>query len=453
MYQTILRFAELLRKSGINVSLSEEEDALKAITAFGVTDENTVYTLLKATILKDEAAKDRFDSAWRICFYRKPKFQTEIAEMPCTGHDGEPGTGGMSQAAQRFYGLLRNRRGAEAAETIQEALRENNLPELSAKELAEQLKITLGWFMAAYALKQNEDEEGLLLMGELETFLKQCCEATVCRRNGSEAIEAELTAANQRERDFAALSEEQVRTMEKHIARLGKKLASRYSYRLKAAKNGIPDMRRIMADTALQGHLPAQMPCLNKKKNRPELAVLCDISGSMGIYSSFCLQLVCAMKRRFTSVRSFLFIENIVEAEFDFQGKTTAEAIAEAIDRAYPKRTGRSKAQCTTTGVSDYGRALEAFRRKFSDVLTENTTVLVVGDAKSNWFPPKPEELRDIRRQCNKLIWLNPEPAERWDTEDSVVRDYLPYCTVMAECRNLRQLEQIATQITSRFHS
>ena len=85
---------------------------------------------------------------------------------------------------------------------------------------------------------------------------------------------------------------------------------------------------------------------------------------------------------------------------------------------------------------------MEAFRRKFPDALSENTTVIIVGDAKNNWFPHKAEELRDIRSQCKKLLWLNPEPKEQWDTEDSVVRYYLPYCDVMAECRNLKQLEK-----------
>lgn len=447
METIILHFAELLRKSGISVSLSEEQDALRALKAYGITDKNTVYTLLKATLLKDEAEKDRFDTVWRICFFREPKLQTDVSPRPCSGHDGEIGTGGMNPEARHFYGLIRDHRGEEAAAVIDKAFRENDLPELTAEELEEQRKISLGWFMVAYALKQNNDNDGIVLFGDLERYLKQRCEATVRRCGGEKAIHEELATINQREKDFSALSAEQVRAMEKHIDKLGKKLASRESYRLKPAKSGIPDMRRIMADTARQGHLPTAMHYRNRRRNRPELVVLCDISGSMGIYSSFCLQLVWAMKRRFASLRSFLFIENMIEADFDLPGKTAAEAIAAAIDRAYPKRTGRSKEQCTTTGVSDYGRALEAFRRKFSDALTKNTTVLVVGDAKSNWFPPKAEELRDIRRQCAKVIWLNPAPAAQWDTEDSVVRYYLPHCTLMAECRNLRQLEHLATHI------
>ncbi|MBQ3074460.1 MAG: VWA domain-containing protein, partial [Clostridia bacterium] len=409
MEKNIINFIKILRNGGIRVSLSEGEDVLNAVKTFGVRNKQDVYTIFKALMLKNEDQKDIFDLAWRICFLQEDVFSTDIEEKQCdVSCDGEKGTAGMNPSARHFYGLLRNRKGGNAARYIEEALRENDLPELTAEELAEQLKITLGWFMTAYALKQNNDTEGLILLNDIDRYLRCRCEKHVRDLKGEEGIEEQLRSADREERDFSALREEQVSIMEKQIARLGKKLASRYSYRLKPSKSGIPDMRRMMADTARRGHLPAKMQYLNKVKDRPDLIILCDISGSMGIYSSFCLQLVCAMERRFRTVRSFLFVDNIIETHFDFKGKTTAEAIAQAIDLAYPKRTGRSKYQCTTTGISDYGKAMEAFRRKFPDALSKNTTVIIVGDAKNNWFPHKAEELRDIRSQCNKLIWLNP---------------------------------------------
>ena len=448
MEKIIVNFIQLLRKGGIPVSLTEGEDALTGIGAFGVENKDTVYRILKATMLKNEDQKDIFDLAWRICFGGEEAFVSSVPEKECDGgHDGEPGTAGMNDTARRFYGLLRDRKGHEAAEAIDDLLRETDLRALTAEELAEQLKISLGWFMTSYALKQNDDEEGQILFTELERYLHIRCEKRVREERGEEGAEEQLRAADTAEKDFSALSEEQVKAMEKQIARLGKKLAGRYSYRLKPAKNGVPDMRRILTERARRGHLPSKIPMLNKVKNRPDLVVLCDISGSMGIYSSFCLQLVCAMERRFTSTRSFLFIDNVVETTLDFQGRTVAEAVNSAMEKAYPKRTGRSKEQCTTTGVSDYGRALEAFRLKYPDAVTKTTTLLIVGDAKTNWFPPKPEELRDLRRQCSKLIWLNPEPKERWNTEDSMVNSYLPHCDLMAECRNLKQLEKIMSTI------
>ena len=90
---------------------------------------------------------------------------------------------------------------------------------------------------------------------------------------------------------------------------------------------------------------------------------------------------------------------------------------------------------------------MEAFHRKYSDALTKETTVIIVGDAKTNWFPPKPEEIRAIRAQSAKLIWLNPEPASRWGKEDSAAYLYAPFCDAMSECRNLKQLEKAMMQV------
>lgn len=450
MDKIIIQFIHALRKGGMTVSVTEAADALTGLSWFGVTDERKFYQILRATLLKNEDDSGVFDLVYRIFFSNGVPLPGKAETKPCDrcgGKGGEKGTAGMSETARRFYGHICQRDGEAAAAMIDRVIEDTELTELTAAQLAEQLKVSLGWFMASYALKENDDRDGQAFFAELEKYLTLRAERQVIVTRGEEGVEECLAAENLKTKDFSALSENQVQAMEKQLSRLGKKLASRYSYRLKPAKHGIPDMRRIMDETARRGHLPARIKRLDRVKNKPSLLVLCDISGSMSIYSSFCLQLVYAMERRFSALRSFLFIDNIVETSLDFQGKTPAEAIAAAMEAAYTKRTGRNKSHCTTTGISDYGKALENFNKKFGHYLTPKTTVLILGDAKSNWFPPKPEELREIRGRSKKLIWLNPEPFPRWNTEDSVVKAYLPYCDAMVECRNLNQLEKIMTRI------
>lgn len=448
MEKIITRFCVLLRSAGIRVSLSEAADAMNALSLWGIEDRERVYSVLKATLLKDEMQKDIFDTVWSIFFMQKAKPGLAESHLQCTGNTRtEFSSAGMNGQARRFCGLLAERRGREAAEEISAAAENTDPGELTSEELAEQLKTTLGWFMTRYALKSSGDTEGLVLLNRLEHYLTLRCRERIIGERGERGIREELTAGNRRSRDFAALSEEQIKLMEKEIAKLGRQLAGRYTYRMKPSKNGIPDMRRLLKETARKGHLPSRIPMQNKRKDSPNLTVLCDISGSMGIYSSFCLQLVCAMKRRFRSVRVFLFIDNIVETGLDTENKSAAEAVSGAIERAYPKRTGRSKEQCTTTGVSDYGKALEAFRLKYEPSLEKDTTLVIVGDARTNWFPPKPEELRDLSLKCAKVIWLNPEPSSLWNTEDSAVSFYEPYCDIVAECGSMEQLKAAVSKI------
>lgn len=450
MDKIILQFIRALREGGVTVSLSEAADALTGLERFGVADEGRFYQILRATLVKEEADRRVFDVVYRVFFKNGTPLPVPQAEKLCnggSGHDGEKGTAGMNEAARRFYGAVRERDGEKAAAMIDEAFQSTPLAELTAAELAEQLKISLGWFMTAYALKENEDRDGQAFLAELETYLGLRTERTVIAARGEAGAAECIKAENLKTRDFAALKESQVKAMERRLSRLGKKLASRHCYRLQPAKRGFPDMGRILAETARRGHLPGELKLLDRVKNKPSLLVLCDISGSMAIYSSFCLQLVYAMSRRFAGLRSFLFIDNIVETSLDFRENSVAEAVAAAMETAYAKRTGCNRSHCTTTGISDYGKALEQFNKKFGASPNAKTTVLILGDAKSNWFPPKPEELREIRAHCKKLIWLNPEPRAAWNREDSVVKAYLPYCDEMLECRNLNQLEKGIRQL------
>ena len=127
---------------------------------------------------------------------------------------------------------------------------------------------------------------------------------------------------------------------------------------------------------------------------------------------------------------------------------SVSEAVKAAITKAYAPRTGRTEGHCTTTGLSDYGKAFETFSKNFGHVLTEQTTLIIMGDGRSNWFPPKKEELAAIAQKVKRVFWLNPEPRERWNTEDSVIGLYAPFCDGVYQCQNLEQLTDAVRHIT-----
>ena len=90
---------------------------------------------------------------------------------------------------------------------------------------------------------------------------------------------------------------------------------------------------------------------------------------------------------------------------------------------------------------SDFGRVLQHFWQTEGErLLTRNTIVLILGDARNNRRPPRPDLLAQVRDKTKKLIWLNPEPEERWDTGDSVMRRYTPISDVVLGCGNLKEL-------------
>lgn len=446
MENIIRDFAHSLKDCGLEIAPGEITDALKALDRFGLKDEKKFYTILKAAMVKDENDKETFDLAYSLYFHKLPVTAPEPRETCCSRDIPLKGTAGMSPKAKAFYGAILNQDQQAIAAAIDEAVENIELNTLNLDELLRQAKVSLSWFMVDNALKLNsclvEGEE--LKKHEKRLTLALAQKAAAQSHQAQEDI---LKGENLWEQDFNALSADRVKAMEKRIEKLGRKLGAKYSYRLTPSKRGIVNMRRVMGETAKRGYPTEKMHYLAKVRNRPSLIILCDISGSMARYSTFFLQLVYAMEKRFQDIDSYLFIDNIVAAKFPRNSNNPGSAIAAAILEAYVPRTGRTGQHCTTTGVSDYGKAFHYFLEKFSDTLSPEKTMLILGDAKNNWFPPQKENLKAISRGVKEVIWLNPQPRSAWNKEDSVIGEYAGFCSRVLECSNLKQLTEFATSL------
>jgi len=167
--------------------------------------------------------------------------------------------------------------------------------------------------------------------------------------------------------------------------------------------------------------------------------VLADVSGSVATFARFTLQLVHALAGEFSTVRSFVFIDGIDEVTRLF---AATDDMAAALARVHTEAD-----VVAADGHSDYGRALESFWARWGREITPRTSVVILGDARNNYHAANAWVLADVRRRARRLWWLNPEPRSYWDTGDSIVAEYAPYCDGTFECRNLRQLEGFVAQI------
>jgi hypothetical protein len=124
----------------------------------------------------------------------------------------------------------------------------------------------------------------------------------------------------------------------------------------------------------------------------------------------------------FRNVRTFAYVDRLCEVSFE-QGHVVPHT---ALD---------------LYALSDFGKVLQQFWQEHGErLLTRSTLILILGDARNNRRPPRPDLLARLRDHAKKLIWLNPEPRERWDTGDSVMSRYAPVCDVVLGCGNLREL-------------
>jgi hypothetical protein len=231
--------------------------------------------------------------------------------------------------------------------------------------------------------------------------------------------------------DFTQASLSQVEDMRRILPALARKLAARIARRNSVGKRGRVDIRRTLRHSVSSGGVPLDLQYRKRIPYRPEIWILCDVSGSVRTFSTFTLQLVYSLHQQFKAVRSFAFIDRIDEVTDCFSNLD----VEDAVQRVY-----READVVDGDGHSDIGRALEMFNREYADGLGARSTVLILSDARNNARDPRPEALEQISRKASKVYWLNPESRYRWDTGDSIMMSYVECCDSAQECRNLKQL-------------
>lgn len=170
-----------------------------------------------------------------------------------------------------------------------------------------------------------------------------------------------------------------------------------------------------------------------KRPHRTELVVLCDVSGSVANFAQFTLLLVFALRDQFQKVRAFTFVDHIHEVTHHFKpGADVADVMTDL---------AASTAQAALWGRTNYGRAFTKFEESYADALGPKSSLLVLGDARSNYADLQLDTLKRLVANTRHQWWLNPEHRRHWGTGDSAAPEYAALMA-MIECRNLTQLGQ-----------
>ncbi|HHX83871.1 MAG TPA: VWA domain-containing protein, partial [Actinomycetales bacterium] len=213
-----------------------------------------------------------------------------------------------------------------------------------------------------------------------------------------------------------------------------RQLGSRLAARRRRHRHGAIDMRKTMRRSMSTGGVPVELVLRKPRPARPELVVLCDVSGSVAGFSHFTLQLVHSLREQFSRVRVFAFVDTTDEVTRFFEsGSDLGSAMSRMV---------REARIVTYDGHSDYGHALEGFADRYAHTLTRTGSLLILGDGRNNYRDPAVQALEFVSERVGHTHWLNPEPRRQWGTGDSAARLYSQYVP-MHECRNVEQLTAV----------
>jgi uncharacterized protein len=212
------------------------------------------------------------------------------------------------------------------------------------------------------------------------------------------------------------------------VRALAERVRARVRRRLMPRRAGRLDFRRTIRAAVPRGGVPVERRYRARRPAPPDLVALCDLSASTAVATSFFLGLLQPAATYFRHVHLFGFVDRLVEIEF----------VAAQVRPAAP---------IDLMARSDFGRVLNDLMQRHAAVLGANTMLLVLGDARNNRLPARADLLAAARTRVRRLLWLNPEAADRWNTGDSVIAAYTPHADAVVACGTLAELERALSAV------
>jgi uncharacterized protein with von Willebrand factor type A (vWA) domain len=438
-----IAFLEALRSAGLPVSLAENLDAIAALQSVHWGARSTVRDAYAATLVKRQSQRPTFDALFDLYF---------------------PGLVGSGAAADDTgKGMVRD--GADALRGFRDELLEalGNGDEVELQRLAVEAVGRFGampgrgpglssW--SAYtALQRIAPEDlverlvaSLLAQGRVEEEARRVAgrrigafirvvegdaRRRIAEEKGPDHVADVALRPTIDRLDFTAARKADLEEMRREIYPLARRLATRLTKERHAKRRGPLDFRRTVRASISTGGVPLTTHHRPRRPHRTELVVLCDVSGSVANFAQFTLLLVFALRDQFHKVRAFTFVDHVHEVTHHFKpGADVADVMADL---------AASTSHAALWGRTNYGRAFTKFAEAAGDALGPKTSLLILGDARSNYSDLNVPVLADLADRCRHAYWLNPEHPRHWDTGDSAAG---PYGEVvpMVECRNLTQL-------------
>ncbi|MCD0453658.1 VWA domain-containing protein [Actinocorallia sp. API 0066] len=441
-------FVQALREAGLPVSVAEGLDAVRAIGHVDLIDREALRSAFAATLVKRPTHRAQFDLLFDLWFPaalgagegntdREPDperrrvppaldpevqaMREELFDLLLSGD--EAGMRGFARRAVAGYGRSPNGQSwfsssvvrAMSPETLMAALldavlnQRGGLEEAAARRL---FRTRITGFQEAVATEVR----------------RRIAENTGVERTGRATVRPPLEQL-----DFNRATRADLTALRREVHPLARRLASRLAQRNRLGDRGRLDFRRTVRASLATGGVPLTTHFKPKRPHKPELVILCDASDSCQAFAHFTLLLTFALREQFTKVRAFAFIDSTDEITRFFEpGADVVDAMT---------RMAREADLVWLTGRSNYGHAFKTFNEKYGDAVTSRTSLLILGDARSNYGPLALPIVRRLAATARHAYWLNPERLRDWDTGDSAASTYGDVIE-MHECRNLVQLGQ-----------
>lgn len=445
MIDRLTAFAAELRDVGIPVSLVEMIDAARALEHADLSSPEAMRAALGATMVKQARHRPAFDAAFDVFFglagppsgaaepeeLAEDELRSRLADA-LINDDLDELRRLLSEAVERFAGVDPTRPVGGRYHQYRVLRR------LDADRLREVLMAAM--VPADDALEERLQEAAAeRMVGTVREEVRTEVLRRLIAERGAEDVARSVRTPLVEHIELQHGTREEIKAVEEAVAPLARRLATRLSQRRRHGKRGRLDVRRTIRRSLAHGGVMLEPSFRPPRVGKPEIVLLCDVSGSMATFARFTLQLTHAIGSELSNVRSFAFIDGVDEVTALFRPGADFEAALASMATDADLVRG--------DGHSDYGRAFGEFVERYGSAITPRTTLIVTGDARTNFREPGAEAFAAVVEKARAVFWLNPERRRYWNTGDSVMTTYAEFCDEVEEVRSLSQLEGFVERI------
>jgi len=456
--QVLSDFIKALRAADVRVSTAESLDAAAAIETVGFAERKLLKAALSQVLAKSADDKARFDDCFDR-FFTTAELATlggngaaddadgdadganSEANEPAAGGSGGDGSGSgdgelvMLLEQGDTAGL--QRRMAGAARNVQlQNIRLFTQRGMYMRRILEDMGIEAVDDLLHALVRADDDDPRAMRLRELKARLVENVAELVDREmllytaNAGTRLREEVLQKT----PLARVEMRDFKVMHELVRKLAKRLVSLHARRRRVARRGRLDVRHTIRKNIEYDGLLFDTVWKRVRVDRPKVIAVCDVSGSVAQVARFLLLFLYSVNEVIPKVRSFAFSNHLGEITELFETRPVDEAVTTALNT-------------WGMGATDYGGALAELERLTLADIDHRTTVLILGDARSNYSDPGDRALRRIHERARRVLWLNPEPPALWNSGDSEMRKLGTCCDRVEPCRSLKHLERVISEI------
>ena len=413
----ICGFVNFLRTQGLAVGIGETQDALKALTLVGFEDRDTVRATLKALFTGSKQEQQVFDRCFDLYFVSAEEFKANQADIALARQEYEARQRELEERLSvqgRPVDLRDDLKDVYARMPQSERDHLKDVVDKFSEKMKHAPKLYEGFIRSVFMKSLMEQQ--LLLEDAAEGAGQADSDADLMFRNISRFREADIPRAYQ--------------LIDQVTRRINGEIVSRRKH---AGRSEALDFRRTIRAGLSTGGALCRLHRKPQHSRRKRIVMLCDVSGSMLRFSEFAIRFIKSLSEVSDHSEIFLFSEQVQRVN-PFVALQNMDLFSSYV---------------RTSGVwgrgTNVGRALEAVMAAAPPVLTPNTVLLVLSDAKSVSLDQAEASLIRAGNTAGSVIWMNPIPEAKWQYLKGVTR-LRQHCS-MVPCGTLDELARACQRL------